>query len=1073
MKKALTILGLCLAAMSSQAQPAVRSSLLDMQVKQRELPAATGAAPRHDAAQVLRRVLPNTEIYGNIFKRTQSQRGIYSIAPSPYSETLLFPCGVFLSYGSALVGDQYYGCELYDNGDEESNAFPIMYQVDVKNWRVVQGLTFLYDYNLIATETCVDRDTETVYGAFFNEDATDLELAIVDYATHQKQVIGQLQNQYVAMGITRAGQIYGVALDSNLYKIDKSTAQETLVGATGVQVLTTSNQYYSQSGEIDQLDDTFYWSAVDGQGRAALYTVDLTTGQATKLADLEERILGLALHGPEAVAEAPAAATGLTALFSEGATTGQVSFTAPATTFGGDALSGQLGYTVRIDSQLLTGTVAAGSQATVSVSGVSEGLHTIVVRTSNDAGLSPKATIEQWIGFDQPQPATDVQLAIDAPTATASVSWTAPTATVHQGYLGPLAYDVYRIVGTDTLLVAHELQATTFSEQLDARLRRNYIYGVVAVNGTQRSRLASSNSEVLGSAFEPPFFEDFLSQAAFDLWTTIDVNGDAGGGYYSLAGGWSWCQHQMWGPGTNARYGHSEQDQDADDWLVSPPIALKGGRSYLVTVPIKCGTSLYEERFEARMGTGAPAKMTTVIIPDTRAYGVDKYVRYQQEVSFPQDGNYRIAIHAMSPAGSSCIMVDSVSVEAVVLAAAPDSVTALTISPDAIGELQARVAFSAPTKDLQGNALAGKIDHIDLLVNHEKATTFEQVAPGAQLSYDVEEWLLNGNNVFEVLAYNEAGQGRKAEQNAYVGVDVPQVLTKLTATEGEGSVLLQWQKVGNVGQQGHVVNPAKVVYKVWDAIAYTVSILTHNFIADVTDGDEYTADFTPEYADQYMAYWAVQPTNVAGEADPLAVGLLVGDDYELPFFESVQQEELTYYWDYVVSHDNIQLGYDSEAADADGGALYMAGTTPGSQVQLTTGKICLATAKEPALTFSVKSTATVELSVVALTPDGEQHVLGTLTPTKDYTAQHFSLKQLAGQRHVRLDFIVAFPRAAEVHIDAVRVADEDETLLDIEAHSRQAGAPTTYYNMLGQPVGKPMRGRIYVNGLGKKIIINK
>ena len=42
-------------------------------------------------------------------------------------------------------------------------------------------------------------------------------------------------------------------------------------------------QYYGQSGEIDQRDDTFYWYCIDNQAQGGLYTVDLNTGKATLL----------------------------------------------------------------------------------------------------------------------------------------------------------------------------------------------------------------------------------------------------------------------------------------------------------------------------------------------------------------------------------------------------------------------------------------------------------------------------------------------------------------------------------------------------------------------------------------------------------------------------------------------------------------------------------------------------------------------------------------------------------------------------------------------------------------------
>lgn len=1081
---------LCLIAMSSQAQPVSRLSkdeaarqpsarqqrppLLSIQVRERDLPVSqpVGGPRSQSAAEVLRRILPNSELYGNIFKRTQSDRGIYRIGVSPYSEQLMLPCGVFMSYGSALVGDQYYGCELYDMGDEESSQIPIMYQVDVAQWRVVQGLTFLSDYSMIAFETCVDQETNTVYGAFLNADASDLELAIVDYATHAKKVIGQLQNQYVAMGITGSETIYGVAVDGYLYEIDRQTAQETRIGATGVQVLTSSGQFYSQSGEINQVDDTFYWSAVDSEGQAALYTIDLASGVATKLADLEERILGMAIHGPAARDEAPAAVERLDVQFEGCDNVGRVVFTAPTTTFGGAPLAGTLDYRVRIADQLYVGTVEAGAEARVDVHHVPLGLQQVVVRTDNGMGLSPKATVATWVGYDNPQPATDVRLAIDQTTGQATLTWTPPTDGVHQGYIGALTYDVMRIVGTDTLLVATGLSSNAYSETLNTLVRRNYAYGVVAVNGDRRSTVSMSNSSLLGDAIEPPFFEDFLTQAAFDLWTTIDANGDAGGGYYSLAGGWGWCQHQMWGPGTNARYGHSlDETMPADDWLLSPPIALKAGRSYQFTVPIKAGATYVKERYEVRVGTADdPTLMDTWIVPDTEAYGTYDYVHYKKVLTMSEDGNYRIAIHAMSQADASCIMVDSVRVDAIVTNGAPAAVTELTVVPDAVGELQAQIRFRAPTTDVGGTALDVPLSHVDLLVNHERLHAFESVAPGQLLTYDVSDRLLNGPNTFTIVPYNDAGQGESTEQTLYVGVDVPQPLDGLRVEDKQGQLTFTWNAVPTTGANGGVVNPAKVEYELWTAIEYTASILTHEYINKVVGDTIITIDFdTEEGSYQQQAYWAVVPGNVAGWAEAYPVGLITGRSYTLPFAESTAGDQLDTYWDYQLSDDSMQIGFTDEASDADGSAFYMDSSVAPAQSQLNSGKIALGEALHPVLTFDLKGSSAANSLMIAVQPaNGQPVVVATLAPAASYAPQQVSLEAFRGTPYVRIAFITDYREPGAFAIDNIVVADSGETgIADVPAPSYRQNH---CYDLQGRSLGRQPRKGLYLQSDGKKLL---
>ena len=251
---------------------------------------------------------------------------------------------------------------------------------------------------MVADELATAADG-TIYGAFWNSSADGTELGIPNYANKTRSTIGTLQNDYVAMGITKAGVLYGIASDGNLYKIDKTTAAETLIGSTGVAVSNGQNYYY-QAGEIDQKDDTFYWLGTPYEtGECSLYTVNLSTGKATLVKSLGEySITGLLVEKPAAEADAPAAVTDLAANFATGSTTGEISFKAPTKTYGGSTLSGTLNYSIKCDDQeVAKGTTSAGSTVKATVT-LPQGKHTIQVIVSNSAGDSPAAKLEIIVG---------------------------------------------------------------------------------------------------------------------------------------------------------------------------------------------------------------------------------------------------------------------------------------------------------------------------------------------------------------------------------------------------------------------------------------------------------------------------------------------------------------------------------------------------------------------------------------------------------------------------------------------------------------------------------------------------
>ena len=52
---------------------------------------------------------------------------------------------------------------------------------------------------------------------FYSADGNSLEWGTVDYETCQRTTIGPASQAFVAIGITKAGQIYAIGMDGKLY----------------------------------------------------------------------------------------------------------------------------------------------------------------------------------------------------------------------------------------------------------------------------------------------------------------------------------------------------------------------------------------------------------------------------------------------------------------------------------------------------------------------------------------------------------------------------------------------------------------------------------------------------------------------------------------------------------------------------------------------------------------------------------------------------------------------------------------------------------------------------------------
>ena len=292
-----------------------------------------------------------------------------------------------------------YGAYLNMQYIDEGYVFLYLSNTDLSTGETSSfdaGMDYLY---LAATETAQAADG-TVYGVFYSAEGNSLEWGTVDYETCQRTTIGPASQAFVAIGITKAGQLYAIGMDGKLYKVNKSTGEETLVGATGLTLTNLMGQYYGQSGEIDQRDDTFYWYCIDNQAQGGLYTVDLNTGKATLLDGTLAQVQGMVMAQPEANDGAPEradnlAVEGVTCDPSADGATATISFTIPNTTYAGDILHGDVRYKVMSNRPTATftpsaeGTSRPGQDVSVKVKTTENELYTFSVVLSKADGDSP------------------------------------------------------------------------------------------------------------------------------------------------------------------------------------------------------------------------------------------------------------------------------------------------------------------------------------------------------------------------------------------------------------------------------------------------------------------------------------------------------------------------------------------------------------------------------------------------------------------------------------------------------------------------------------------------------------
>lgn len=854
--------------------------------------------------------------------------------------------------GCALIDNKYYGMSVWELAGMKMID---LYEFNTDTWEpATEEPAQIYDKSLLATETAKDPKSSKVFGQFFTSDLSALEWGFVDYATQSRTVIKKSQHRIVALGYGNDNFAYGVATDGNLYKIDPSTGNETLVGATGVKVMTSANKYYEQSGEIDPVSGEFYWAATDGNMVSKLYTVNLTTGAATEIGALPDAVVGMAIPGAEAADGAPNKVTDVSYSFANGSLSGKVKFTAPTTTYAGDALptGTALSYTIYVNGKKVAeGTVKPGETIEPDVTVPEAGMCNFKIITSNAVGEGAKFIDNQWVGHDEMAAPGDITMTRSGSNNShVKITWTASTETLHDGYIGNVTYSVYRVENGKLKLVSEKQSGLTFEEDLPAdAVFGNYYYVVQTINGDVEGEYDQTEEFYYGKAYEPNYSETFDNEAS----TTPYIKVNRVKGSYN---DWEWDKEEKYMKCSSSFKGKS------DSWLISPPIHLKAGYTYFIKYDV-ITPAAYKEKLEVKWGKDAndnETLLTEQLMPVTEYPGKASIVtNYEKEITISSDGNYNFGFHAVSESGSYFVAIDNFKVELGPLPTAPASVTNLSGETEPSGLDEAFIKFTAPTKNRKGETITS-LDKIVVMSGDRMVGTVSPVTPG-QVCTVHDTNAEHGDNTYDIYAYNENGVGQKATITIKVGQDKPGAIPSLSAIDQLNSVKLTWKAPG--AAEGGLINPAGL----WYQIHYVKSSTEIEEIGQTAKGvTEYTIeDFKTYEGAQRIAYWAVTPRNASGGGPMKIKSMLVGKPYQMPHHRSFANgsDDGMFMAGVKSEAGDEWIMLKGESSDKDNGCLYYDPKETGSAM-IMLGKVSLRGAVNPQLIFDYKCTPNAKRKMV-------------------------------------------------------------------------------------------------------------
>ena len=563
------------------------------------------------------------------------------------------------------------GGAVYHDGKIYSNEFADDYQVQkVKpKWRVYDADTYklLSEHelpdNCDATTSALAYDItdNTIYG--FNYTYTETYFVRVDPETGAMTRVGNKLDyncKYMGIAATSEGSLYCVYMNKTsnewfLARIRKSDGRiavvssikatnliegDSFINSAYKQALfynnATKKLYWIFGGE----SDFYYYQKGDG-AYTAITEVNPVTAEARLVAYLPDQFLISGAFLKEPNFKAPATVTDLVFTPDEvGALTGKVSFTVPTKDYLGNDLTGDVTVTVSENGKEITSVTAApGTAFTSDRLTFTNESHTLTVSAKNTAGKGPAASRSFYVGYDVPSTCQNISLSADGLKTT--LTWEAPVAGQNGAPIDPSNYTYTVVRYPNEVTVATGLKEMRFEEEHPADMTR-YVYAVYAVDPSGRNgKAAYSNNLIVGTPLNPPYGGIFASMAdLLNYYTILDENNDSR----------TW----MYDATTASTYYNFSEKNDADDWLISPPINYKKGVTYELTFKAYSSLADYPEAMQVRFGDGrTPESQSKLLLDMPEIPGASEATpvqQYKAEFTPEADGVYYYSFHAVTEA---------------------------------------------------------------------------------------------------------------------------------------------------------------------------------------------------------------------------------------------------------------------------------------------------------------------------------------------------------------------------------------------------------------------------------------
>ena len=456
------------------------------------------------------------------------------------------------------------------------------------------------------------------------------------------------------------------------------------------------------------------------------------------------------------------------------------------------------------------------------------GLNTLCLTVSGRDGDGPEIRKEVWACPDEPSKVENLSCTVTPEGII--VSWDAPLTGKHSGYLDPAALTYKVVRHPSETVVADGIPTTTVSDAIEHEGMNSYSYTVTPYNGFLKGEDAETEIYVAGSSFRIPYFENFLTQEAFNTYTVADADGDGST--------WQWVDNdgRPFGGERETFAGiyinAADMEHVSNDWFISPAVALEAGKSYELKFNA-AGFLGSDDLFDVLMGSGQDYESYATVMQDVHLND-NAYKTFSHAFDIGEDDDYHVAFRFKSSGATNGFMMKLRDVGIDMKqngTESPAAVGKLAVAPDASGLPTVDISFTAPDKTMAGNALQS-LDQIVVtrITDNVRVKTFETPLPGEELRLTDTD-VPGGWTSYTVTPYSSGTKGEDASATVYVGEDIPLAPATVKLIDNlDGTATLSWKSPGNVGVDGHVLNEAILTYNVY----YSTGELYESGITDTS-----------------------------------------------------------------------------------------------------------------------------------------------------------------------------------------------------------------------------------------------